>query len=203
MKNSIKEYELALKNVKKFAKEKGLELSAYDFNFLSDSYNCELTWNPAYHKMPYSEESVGFGGERKTVYYTYLQFSQRCSSICCSSGDFDKDRILARLRKVRNNEKLDLFENLKHQAQKEGMKLFAITFYGDRFGLIKASDLIMDNNNHKATVIGGEYDGYQISTQGFFQLIGINSEMTKFIASKRLVKLEKLKGHGKVLSLGF
>ena len=204
MKFAIKDYKEAIKNVEKFAKEKGIKLDAYDFEFLCDGYNCQLTWNPAYHKMPYQEETTDIWSDKKiTVYYTYFQLSQKCSSICSSTGVYNKELILERLRNTRKDEKIDKLEKLKHETERAGLKLFAITFYGDKFGLVKAKDIQMNNDQHIGLITGGEYDGYSISIQGFFQIIGIRSDMTKYIASKRLVGLEKLKRKGKYLSMKY
>ena len=94
MKFAIKDYKEAIKNVEKFAKEKGIKLDAYDFEFLCDGYNCQLTWNPASHIMPYSETGKDFYGKEITTYYTYFQLSQKCSSICSSTGVYNKELIL-------------------------------------------------------------------------------------------------------------
>lgn len=203
MKFAIKDYKEAIKNVEKFAKEKGIKLDAYDFEFLCDGYNCQLTWNPASHIMPYSETSKDFYGKEVTTYYTYFQLSQKCSFVCSMQGCYDKELILKRLRDTRSNEQLDKLEKLKYETERAGLKLFAITFYGDKFGLIKAKDIQMNNDQHIGLIAGGEYDGYSISIQGFFQIIGIRSDMTKYIASKRLVGLEKLKRKGKYLSMKY
>ena len=190
-----KNYKKAFSNIEKFAKDRGINLEAYDLEFLCGGYNCSLTWNPAYHIMPHSEPYKTFlNEEARTLYYTYFQLSKNCSSICSSSGDFDKTRILQRLQETRKNEKLNKLENLKWETDRQGLKLFAITFYGDKFGLIKANDIKMDNDKHEALIVGGEYNGYTISIQGYFQIIGIHSDMTKYIAQKRWVDLKKEKG---------
>lgn len=192
MKFGIKDYKEALKNVEKWAKEQGINLEAYDFEFLSDGYNCQLTWNPTYHKMPHSEIVRDlFTGKEKTIYYTYFQLSQKCSSICSSSGDFDKTRILARLRDTRRNERIDKLEKIKSETARKGLKLFAITSSGDKFALLQAQDLKMDSSNHNALIIGGEFDGCTVFTEWYGQIIGFRSEMIKFIASKRWVNITK------------
>lgn len=191
------------KNFENYVKEAKIDLGAYDFKFIGDGFNCELTWNPKYHKMPLEEKSIDhFTGKEKTVYITYIQLSSKCSSMCHSSGTISKELVLERLKNTRRNEMLEMLNDESWSAEKEGLHLFAISYFGETFGFLKAKELKMDFDKSQALIVGGKWDGYTIMTQGFYTLKGQSSEFKKYLATKRWAHIEVVSKKDKLLSVG-
>ena len=196
--HTIQHYSECIKNVKKWAKEKGVNLEAYDFNFFEDGFNCELSWNPKTHKMPYSElvKDSWNGGEMVERYATYIQLSGNCSSTCMVRST-NKEDVLQRMGKTRCEERLKLIEEMKSDARKEGLKLFALADDCDNYALVKARDIQFitdDVYGFEIMIYGGEYDGYKVHCKGVINLVVIYSDLMKRIAEKPLRSLGRWGG---------